>query len=71
VGQVKTVRGAKRKLVEDAVARFDGRFTLLDLERACPGVSRDMVQRVLRDLQRAGQATCLGRGPGAEWTKKG
>ncbi|MBN2024398.1 MAG: Fic family protein [Pirellulales bacterium] len=70
-GQVKTARGAKRQMVEDAVAAFGGRFTLLDLERACPGVSRDMVRRVLRDLQQAGRATCLGRGPGAEWVKKG
>jgi len=58
-------------MVEDAVTSFGGRFTLLDLERACPGVSRDMVRRVLRELQRAGRATCLGRGPGAEWIKKG
>ncbi len=71
VGQVRTARGAKRKMVEDAVAAFDGRFTLLDLERACPGVSRDMVRRVLRELQRAGRAECLGRGPGAAWAKKG
>ncbi len=70
-GQIRTARGAKRKMVEDAVAGFDGRFTLLDLERACPGVSRDMVRRVLRDLQLAGRAACLGRGPGAEWAKKG
>jgi Fic family protein len=70
-GQVKTARGAKRKMVEDAVAAFAGPFTLLALERACPGVSRDMVRRVLRDLQRANLATCLGRGPGAEWVKKG
>ncbi len=70
-GQVKTARGAKRKMVEGAVDAFGGRFTLLDLERVCPGVSPDMVRRVLRDLQRAGRVTCLGRGPGAEWVKKG
>lgn len=71
VGQVRTARGAKRKMVEDAVAAFAGKFTFLELERACPGVSRDMVRRVLRDLQQAGRAECLGRGPGAAWAKRG
>jgi Fic family protein len=70
-GQLKTPRGAKRAMVEGAVAGFAGRFTASQLERACPSVSHDMVRRVLRDLQRAGRVECLGRGPGAEWSKKG
>ncbi len=71
VGEIKSPRGAKTELVENAVAAFSGEFTLSDLERACPAVSRDMVRRVLRDLQKAGQVKCLGRGPGAAWQKKG
>jgi len=70
-GQVKSPRGAKTALVEAAVEGFPGEFTLSDLERACPGVSRDMVRRVLRELQRAGRVVCLGRGPGARWRRKG
>lgn len=71
VGQVKSLRGAKTELIESAVAAFSGNFTLSDLERVCPGISRDMVRRVLRDLQKAGKAECLGRGPGAAWRRKG
>jgi Fic family protein len=71
VGQVKSPRGAKTALVEAAIEAFPGEFTLADLERACPGVSRDMIRRVLRDLQKAGRVTCLGRGPGAPWRRKG
>jgi len=70
-GQVKTARGAKTALVEAAIGAFPGDFTLVDLERACPGVSRDMIRRVLRDKQKAGVVTCLGRGPGATWRRKG
>jgi Fic family protein len=70
-GQVKTPRGAKTALVEAAISGFPGDFTLANLERACPGVSRDMIRRVLRDKQKAGTVTCLGRGPGAVWRKKG
>ncbi|MBI4667477.1 MAG: Fic family protein [Nitrospinae bacterium] len=71
VGQVKSPRGAKTELIESAINSFTGEFTLSDLERACPGVSRDMVRRVLRDLQKAKKVECLGRGPGASWKKKG
>ncbi len=70
-GQMRSTRGAKRALVEAAIYSHDGSFTLVDLERTCPGVSPDMVRRVLRDLQKAGKVTCLGRGPGASWRKEG
>jgi Fic family protein len=70
-GQVKSPRGAKTALIETAVEAFPGEFSLSDLERACPGVSRDMVRRVLRDLQKANKIACLGRGPGAMWRKEG
>jgi len=71
VGQVKSPRMAKTELVVLAVDRFPGEFTLGDVERACPGVSRDMVRRVLRRLQRSSEVECLGRGPGAAWREKG
>lgn len=71
LGQVKSPRGAKTALIEAAVRNFTGEFTLNDLERACPGVSRDMVRRVLRDLQKSEEVECLGRGPGAAWRGKG
>ncbi len=71
VGQVKSPRGAKTELIESAINSFSGEFTLSDLERACPGVSRDMVRLVLRGLQKAKLVECLGRGPGATWQKKG
>lgn len=71
VGQVKSPRGTKTELIESAIAGFSGNFTLSDLERACPGVSRDMVRRILRNLQQASQVECLGRGPGAAWHKRG
>jgi len=70
-GEVKSPRGAKTVLVETAVDAFPGEFTLGELERACPGVRRDMVRRVLRQLQKKGRVTCLGRGPSAHCRRKG
>jgi len=71
LGQVKSPRGAKTEIIANAVKAFAGNFTLAELERACPGISRDMIRRVLRDLQKAGAVECLGRGPGAAWRKRG
>ena len=71
VGQTKSPRGSKTELIGSAVNALSGEFTLSDLERACPGVSRDMVRRVLRDLQKVDKVECLGRGPGAVWRRKG
>ena len=63
--RAKAPRGAKTELIEAAVRHFKNEFTVTDMERACPGVSRDMIRRVLRNLKTAGEIECLGRGPGA------
>ena len=55
------------RTIEQAIQRF----TLADLERLCPGVSRDMVRLVLREMANEGRVRCLGRGPGAQWERKG
>ena len=71
VGEVKARRGAKTEIVLDAIKRLESAFTLSQLEQTCPGVSRDMVRRVLRGEQRQGRLASEGRGPGARWRKKG
>lgn len=71
VGQTASPKGAKTEMVEAAVESMTDSFTVNDLERACSGVSRDMVRRVLRGLKEAGRVEALGRGPGALWRKKG
>ena len=71
VGEVKAPRGSKTDLVLAAINRFIGEFTVSQLEQACPGVSRDMIRRVLREQQNANVVECQGRGPAARWKKKG
>lgn len=68
-GDVRSPRGAKRALVQAATESFAGLFSLTDLERACPAVSRDMVRRVLKELRRKKLVECVGRGPGARWRR--
>ena len=75
MGEIKAPRGAKREQVLAGVARLTSQpgkvFTISELEQSSPGVSRDMVRRVLREQQSAGAVECLGRGPAAIWRKKG
>ena len=71
MGEVKAPRGSKTDLVLAAIDRFTGEFTVSQVEQACPGVSKDMVRRVLRERQNAQVVECQGRGPAARWKKKG
>lgn len=71
LGEVKAPRGSKTDLVLAAIDRFPAEFTVSQVEQACPGVSRDMVRRVLREQQNASVIECQGRGPAARWKKKG
>lgn len=68
-GQIRGARGMKTQLIEAAVAATSGDFTVSDIERASPGVSRDMIRRVLRNMKKEGKVKNYGRGPGARWRK--
>ncbi len=70
VGRMTSPRGAKTDMVERAIETVSGEFGITDVERLCPGVSRDLIRLVLRELKTAGRIECLGRGPGAKWRKR-
>ncbi len=68
VGAIRSGRGAKTDLIEQAVARRTKPFGIADIERECPGVSRDMVRHVLRQLRSDGKLVRQGHGAGAKWS---
>ncbi len=68
VGDTQAPRGAKTEQVLGAIASIPAEFTLSQLELACPGVSHDMVRRVL-NAEKGKTVKCIGRGPGALWRK--
>jgi Fic family protein len=68
LGQVKGPRGEKTALVEAAIQRRVGEFSVSDLQRECPGVGVDLIRRVLKRL-RGSRVVCLGRGQSAKWKK--
>ena len=70
VGETSEPRGSKTQMVLEAIAKMPGTFSLADLERACPGVSRDMIRRVL-NAQKGQSVDYIGRGPGALWQRRG
>ena len=69
VGETAEPRGAKSELVRAAVATINGPFRVVDLERACPGVSRDFIRLTLRKMKSQGQLQSSGRGLAARWER--
>jgi len=65
--RVETLKGSKTDQVRGAVRRRLGRFGIADIENDCPGVSRDMVRHVLRQMRSEGRVQVEGRGRGAKW----
>jgi len=69
VGTILSAHGSKSQLVREAVARRLGPFAISEIEADCPGVSRDMVRRVLRQLRDEGAIEVRGAGRGARWVR--
>ncbi len=71
VGQTASPRGSKALLVRQAIAAHLGEFRLRDIERACPGVGREWIRRILSEMKAGSEVTCRGRGPAARWRYQG
>ncbi len=69
VGQFDGARRSKSEHVREAVGRKVSPFKIVDLERDCPGVSRETIRLVLREMKAEGLVRAEGRGRGARWIK--
>lgn len=71
VGELATASGAKSKMVRAAISAFpSGRmFSISELSRLCPAVSRATIRRVLNELRDSEKVECLGTGRDAQWHK--
>lgn len=69
IGKTKVVRGAKTDIIHSAIQKMAGTFSVSDLQRECPGVSIDMIRKILSALHAEGHVECLGRGIHARWQK--
>ena len=64
-------RGAKTGIVEAAINRQLGKFSISDIEQECPNVSRVMIKKVLSQMSAAKKIKCLGKGKSAKWLRMG
>jgi Fic family protein len=71
VGSIKSPRGAKTELVIQAINSQMAEFSISDIERDCPGISRDMIRVIFRQLQKEKKIVCLGKGQSAKWKRIG
>ena len=71
VEKIETTKGAKTELVIEQIRKMNGDFTLSQLQSRCLNVSRDMVRKALKDLQKQGKVISEGRGLAARWRRKG
>lgn len=67
VGEIRTSRGDKTELIMDAIALFSAPFHVTELQKRSPGVSLDMIRKILKDLTSEGRIECTGRGKKALW----
>jgi Fic family protein len=71
VGLTASPKGAKADEVIRAIRRQPGAFRIADIERACPGVGREWIRKLLADMKDQGEVTVEGRGPAARWRHLG
>ena len=70
VGTIRTGKGSKTEQIKMAVNRRIGPFAISDIESDCPGISRDMIRIVLRQLRDEKAIIPQGKGRGAKWIRK-
>ena len=70
-GSIKPAKGVKTEIITAAIEKEVGEFAISDIERLCPGVSRDMIRVVFRQLQKEKRIVCLGKGQSAKWKRIG
>jgi len=58
---------SKTEQVRAAVGRRNLPFSISELQRDCPGVSKEMIRKVLSELRGEGLVRLEGHGRGARW----
>lgn len=71
LGTITKSRGMKTAIVEETIDNLPAIFSISDIERRCPSVSRDMIRVILNRMRKQGLISCKGTGRGALWQKRG
>lgn len=68
---IKPSKGAKTEIIRQAIQGQHGEFSISDIERACPNVSRVLIKKVLSQMRKEKRIQCLGKGQSAKWVRMG
>lgn len=68
---VRSLPDVKTQMVLKALEEIVGPFTLTQLEKKCPLVSRIWIRKILKNLEAEKKVSLLGKGRGAKWVKRG
>lgn len=66
---IKPAKGVKTGIVITAIKKQLGEFTISDIEKECPNVSRVMIKNVFQQLQKRKEIISLGKGQSAKWKR--
>lgn len=69
VGTISTKKGGKSERTRDIILTMEIPFSISDIEKACPTISRDTIRNVLRSLRDEGLIKSTGKGRNAKWIK--
>lgn len=67
--QIKPAKGVKTEIIKQAIESQHGEFSISDIERACPNVSRVMIKKIFLKMQKEKLIKCLGKGKSAKWLR--
>lgn len=69
-GAVRSGRGAKTVFVRQVINDLPETFSIGEVVRACPGVSRPMIRVILESLRKEGKLEVVATGRSAMWRKR-
>ncbi|MEW6097153.1 MAG: Fic family protein [bacterium] len=67
--EITKLHGAKTGIVQEVINNLPSRFSMGDVIKSCPGVSRPMLRVVLENMRRQGKIELLCAGRNAMWQK--
>lgn len=70
VGSLSSARGEKTEIVTQAIKKTVKEFQISDIERNCPGISRELIRKILAQMKKNKKVSCIGKGPAARWRYK-
>ncbi len=70
VSIIDSEKGSKTAWVMEAITNLPNEFSIGDVVKLCPGISRPMIRHILNTLRDQGEIVSIGAGRSAKWQKR-